>query len=124
MLYIYNCINTSQCPLQQRCLSNNILYQANIVPSGEKSETKVYHGICKTTFKLRYANHKKSLSHRNRRSDTELSNKFWRIKDNKHNTNITWEILGRRQAYSTSSKRCSLGLNEKLKIVFTETAIC
>ena len=84
---------------------------------GENSETKVYYGICETTFKLRYANHKKSFSHRNRKSDTELSNEFWRIKDNKHNANITWEILGRHQAYNTSSKRCSLCLNEKLKIV-------
>ena len=60
---------------------------------------------------LRYANY------RNLKSDTELSNEFWRIKDNKHNANITWEILGRHQAYNTSSKRCSLCLNEKLKIV-------
>ena len=34
-----NCINTSQSPLQQRCLSNNILYQANITPLGENLET-------------------------------------------------------------------------------------
>ena len=112
-----NCINTSQCQLQQRCLSNNILYKANITPLGENSETKVYYGICDATFKLRYANHKKSFSHRNHKLDTEISNKFWRIKDNKHNANITWEILGRHQAYNTSSKRCSLCLNEKLKIV-------
>ena len=113
---ICNCINISQCLLQQRCLSNNILYQANITALGENSETKVYYGICETTFKLRYANHKKSFSHRNRKSDTELSNEFWRIKDNKHSANITWDILGRHQAYNTSSKRCSLCLNEKLKI--------
>ena len=49
-------------------------------------------------------------------ADTELSNEFWRIKDNKHNANITWEILGKHQAYNTSSKRCSLYLNEKLII--------
>ena len=30
-----NCINISQCPLQQRCLSNNILYQAS---SGKQSD--------------------------------------------------------------------------------------
>ena len=112
-----NCINTPQCPLQQRCLSNNVLYQANITPLGENLETNVYYSICETTFKLRYPNHKKSFSHRNRKSDTELSNEFWRIKDNKHNANITWEILGRHQAYNTRSKRCSLCLNEKLKIV-------
>ena len=114
-----NCINTSQFPLQQRYLSNNILYQANITPLGENLETKVHYGICETTFQLRYANYKKSSSHRNCKSDTELSNKFWKIKDNKHNANITWEILGRgrHQAYNTNSKRCSLCLNEKLKIV-------
>ena len=112
-----NCINTSQCSLQQRCLSNNILYQANISPLGENSDAKVYYGLCKTAFKLRYANHKKLFSHRNHKSDTGLSNNFWRIKDNKHNTNVTWEILTRHQAYNTSSKICSLCLNEKLKIV-------
>ena len=112
-----NCINISQCPLQQRCLSNNILYQASITPLGDNSEIKVYYGICEITFKLGDANHKKSSSHKNHKSDTELSNKFWRIKDNKPNANITWEILGRHQAYYTSSKRYSLCLNEKLKIV-------
>ena len=111
-----NCINISQYPLQQNCLSNNILYQANVTPVGKNSETKVEYGICKTTFKLRYANHKKSFNHRNRKSDTELSNEFWKIKDNKLSGNLTWEILGRHQAYNTNSKRCSLRLNEKLKI--------
>ena len=52
---------------------------------------------------------------RNRKSDTELSNEFWKIKYNKCSTNITWQILVRHQAYNTSSKRCSLCLNEKLK---------
>ena len=79
--------------LQQRCLSNNILYQANITPFGQNSETKVYYGICETTFKLRYANHKKSFNHRNRKSDTELSNEFWRIKDNKHSANKMFTML-------------------------------
>ena len=55
----------------------------------ENSETKVYYGICQTTFKLRSTNHKKSFNHSNRKSDTELSNEFWRIKDNKRSANIT-----------------------------------
>ena len=46
------------------------------MPTSENSETKVYHGICKTTFNLRDANHKKFFKHRNRKSDTELSNEF------------------------------------------------
>ena len=70
---------------------------------------KVYYGICETAFKLRYANHKKLFNHRNRKSDTELSNELWKITDNKRSTNVTWGILGRHQIYSTSSKdaRCT-----------------
>ena len=86
----------------KRCLSNNILYQANITTIGENSKTKGYYGICETTFKLRYANHKKSFNHRNRKSNTELSNEIWKIKDNKRSINITWQILGRHHAYSNS----------------------
>ena len=105
-----------QCPLHQMCLSNKILYEANITPLGENSDTKVYCGICEMMFKLRCANHKKSFNHRNRKSDTELSNEFWKITDNKRRVNITWEILGRHQACNTSSKRCALCLNETPKI--------
>ena len=47
-----NCINISRYPLQQNCLSNNILYQANASPVGENSENKVEYGICKTTFDM------------------------------------------------------------------------
>ena len=105
-----NCINMPQCLLDQKCLSDNNLYRANIAPLDENSETKVYCGICETTFKLRYTY----------RSTTEtasgLSNKFWKIIDNNRSANTTCEILGRHQAYNTSSKRCSLCLNEKLKI--------
>ena len=75
-----NCINILECPLQ--CLSNNILYLANINPTDENSETKDYYHICETTFKLKYTNHKKLFNHRNCKSDTELSNEFWKIKDN------------------------------------------
>ena len=81
-----------------KCLNNNILYQANITPISKNLETKVYYGICETAFKLIYANHKKSFNRRNRKSDTELSNEFWKIKDAKRIANITWEILGRHLA--------------------------
>ena len=50
------------------------------------------------------------------KSYTEPSNKFLKMKDNNDSANIIWGILARQQAYSTSAKRCSLCLNEKLKI--------
>ena len=63
----------------------------------------------------------KSFNHRNCKSDTELSNRFWTIIDNNRNTNTTWKILRRHQAYNTSTKRCSLCLNEKLKLALHRT---
>ena len=53
-----NCINIPQCLLQQKCLSNNILNQANIAQIAENPETKIYYNICETIFNLSYANHK------------------------------------------------------------------
>ena len=48
---------------------------------------------------------KKSFNHRNRKPDTDLCNGFWKIKDDKRSESMTRQILGRHQAYNTSSKR-------------------
>ena len=45
------------------------------------------------------------------------------MKDNKCSANKTWEILGRHLAYNTSSKRCSLCFDEKLKIVLRRNSM-
>ena len=54
------------------------------------------------------------------RSITETASQIlsYLIINNKRSANITWQILGTHQAYSTSSKRCALRLNQKLKIAF------
>ena len=54
-----NCLRKHQCPLNEKCLTNNVLYKASITPNEENSKTKMYYGVSETTFKLRYANHKK-----------------------------------------------------------------
>ena len=54
-----NCIRKHQCPLNEKCLTNNVLYKASITPNEENSKTKIYYGVSETAFKLRYANHKK-----------------------------------------------------------------
>ena len=50
------------------------------------------------------------------KTDTELSNKIWKLKEQKKNVDISWEILGVHQSYNTSTKRCMLCLNEKLAV--------
>ena len=56
-----NCINKSKCPLNNKCLSNNVWYKGNITSTTENYRNKIYYGISETMFKGRYANHRKSL---------------------------------------------------------------
>ena len=52
--------NKNNCPLDNKCLINRIVYKAEIETNNDIDElsTKVYFGISKTEFKSRYNNHK------------------------------------------------------------------
>ena len=71
-----NCINSEKCPLQQKCLTSNIMYKATITSNQDNYHHKIYYGITETKFKQRYANHIKSFRHEKHQSDTELSNEL------------------------------------------------
>ena len=109
-----NCIKKTDCPLQEKCLSENTLYQADI--SSENFQTKIYYGISETKFKTRFSNHKKSFNHEKHKNDTQLSNELWNIKASKEEPVLVWKILGQYQPYNVNTKRCLLCLNEKLQI--------
>ena len=109
-----NCINKTDCPLKEKCLSENALYQADI--SSENFQTKIYYDISETKFKTRYSNHKKSFNHEKHKNDTQLSNELWKLKASKEEPVLVWKILGQYKAYSVNTKRCLLGLNEKFQI--------
>ena len=53
------------------CLTESLLYYATITCDKE-NYTKLYKGICETTFKRRYANHNKSFNIPAYKNDTEL----------------------------------------------------
>ena len=65
-----NCLRKHQCPLNEKCLTNNVLYKASIPPNEENSKTKIYYGVSETAFKLRYANHKKTFNNIKYQTDT------------------------------------------------------
>ena len=54
-----NCRVKGDCPLNGLCLTASISYQATIKCSDSKHKQKRYKEIVETTFKKRYANHKK-----------------------------------------------------------------
>ena len=108
-----NCIRKHQFPLNEKCLTNNVLYKASITPNEENPKTKIYYGVCETTFKGRYANQKKTFNNIKYQTDTELSNEYWNIISANKTSSVSWEILGTHKSYNQGSKRCLLCLNEK-----------
>ena len=72
-----NCLVKEDCPLNGLCLKSSILYQATIKCSDSKYKQKRYKEICETTFKKRYANHKKSFNLIKSKNDINLSLEYW-----------------------------------------------
>ena len=67
-----NCTNIKQCSLNGQCLTESIVYQANITANILGYKEKVYLGVSETTFKARYVNHKKSFTKQRHKNDTKL----------------------------------------------------
>ena len=110
-------INKNNCPLGGHCLTDKIVYKAevkieNVIP---EKPTEVYFGIVDTEFKM-YNNHTKSFRNRNYEIDTELSKYIWRLKDQNKTFNIKWSIFKKSSGYNPASKSCNLCLLEKLVI--------
>ena len=113
-----NCKNKSDCPLDNKCLINKIVYKAEIETNNDTNElsTKVYFGISETEFKSRYNNHTMSFRNRTHENDTELSKYIWSLKDENKDFDIKWSILKKSSGYSNIYKSCNLCLLEKLVI--------
>ena len=76
-----NCLNKDNCPLEQKCLTTNIVYKAKVTSTNRNYHEKVYFGSCETTFEKRFSNHKKSFNLNEYKNETKLSNEIWRIKN-------------------------------------------
>ena len=77
-----NCRNKHACPLQNKCMSKDIVYKATI-NTGSTQDTKHYIGMTSNTFKERYRNLIKSFTHKKYSNETELSKHVWHLKQNK-----------------------------------------
>ena len=90
------------------CLASSILYQATIKCNHSKYKQKRYKGICETTFKKRYVNHKKSFNLIKSKNDTTLSIESWNLKQEHQAPKLTWEIKRLYKAYNSTLKKCNL----------------
>ena len=78
-----NCRNKHACPLQNKCMSKDIVYKATIF-TGNTQDTKHYIGMTSNTFKERYRNHIKSFTHKKYSNETELSKHVWHLQNRFH----------------------------------------
>ena len=81
----------NDCPLQHKCLTPGIVYQATVT-NNKDDEEKIYNGLCETAFKEKYRNHTSSFRHEKYRYETELSNNVLALKKDKIVPSIKWKI--------------------------------
>lgn len=111
-----NCRNPALCPLDGKCLTPCIIYQAT-VKQEDNNKQETYIGLTETTFKARYNNHTNSFRDQNKRHSTTLSQYIWTLKDKDIPYSIQWKIIDKGNPFSTSSNCCNLCLKEKYYII-------
>ena len=114
---ICNCRNKHACPLQNKCMSKDIVYKATI-STGNTQGTKHYIGMTSNTFKERYRNHIKSFTHKkysNDRNGTFETRSALKAKQNRFHHKMVYNKKS--ISYTGGSKRCNLCLDEKITIL-------
>ena len=111
-----HCRNKNNCPLDGKCLTPNINYQAQITSNQLNYKQKIYIGTAETDFKHRFNNPTKSFNLEHYENDTELSKEYWEIKRNDFTPKVTWRIIKKCAPFNTTKRKCYLCLNEKLEI--------
>ena len=93
------------CPLDRKCLTPNIIYEARTTSNQLNYKQKNYRGIAIT-------NHTKlfNLEH------TKLSKEYWTTKHNHFTPKVTWKIIRKCTPFNITKIKCYLCSNEKLEI--------
>ena len=99
-----NCNQQADYPLTGKCLVNNVVYKATVTSSTERPTCKSYIGICETSFKTRFNNHKSSFNIEEKKNISELSKYVWELKNKKSDFQITWSMLKKKARTLTELK--------------------
>ena len=92
-------------------------------PPEELSDTRVWRGWSQIICQRLYVNNqslpeaRKSFKNREYEHETTLSTYIWQLKDQNIGYSIKWKMLKKSRAYSPTSQKCHLCLDEKLLIL-------
>ena len=111
-----SCRQKSNCPLTEKCLSECLVYHAQVSGS-DINQTKSYSGTCEKNFKERYNNHTTSFRNKSKDKSTELSKYIWELKNSSINNDLKWSIACKAHPYTGGTRKCDLCLTEKLAIM-------
>jgi hypothetical protein len=114
-----NCRRKDSCPLNEKCLSQAIVYKATVVSD---NVSKQYIGLAGGTFKERYNNHTKSFRLEKYQKETELSKYIWGLKKKEKEYSVKWDIIRRSNTRMRRSGICNLCLEEKFSILCSKTS--
>ena len=110
--------NKPTCPLRGNCLAKSIVYKADVRAPNKVKMT--YYGLTEMTFKERFYQHKSSITHSEKRTATELSKYYWKLKDEGLEPNIKWSIKSKAFTYQGGATHCDLCLTEKTVIALAD----
>ena len=109
-----NCRNPNECPLDNHCLDECVIYEASV--SSEEGK-KRYLGSTEGSFKTRFTQHKASLVNASKSSSTALSQHVWDLKKRNIQHEIKWKVVSKCRPYRCGTRRCNLCLEEKYQIL-------
>jgi hypothetical protein len=110
-----NCRKPASCPMEGKCLTKSIIYQATVTTT---NKTESYIGSTACEFKTRYNNHTASFRHSNKCTSTELSKYIWSLKDSNTDYTLKWSIITKAPACKNGNSTCGLCITEKFYIIF------
>ena len=108
-----NCRNKEKCPLENKCLQEDVIYKATINTNNNKDSVE-YIGST-NNFKSRFTTHTSSFKNKKYSHATTLSKYVW--ENSIESKGIKWSILTKAPSYSTGNKLCDLCITEKLFII-------
>ena len=112
-----SCRVKETCPVDKKCQTSSLIYQATVIHDSNKGET--YVGLTDNTFKSQYHGHTNSFRNKKYRNATALSNHIWMLKDQTITHSLKSKIRGQRKSLQTFRKKnCSLCDLEKIYIIF------